>query len=324
MESEIKKLNILIFANCQASSLVIGLSKSKFLNVEYIVNFKWLEEHNTELKNHNEIQFEKSFYNCDIFIYQNIQNSKFQTDFIIENVLKKDCHTVSFSYLYFLGYFPDYFKSKYNQKTISKEYPFGLFPYEMKIFTQIVLNSKFYEIYKNQEKLNQKSILEWSFDTWSKQDQLLWIQIEDKLSKELDFLDFQGILEYSIKTLKEKEQKTDIKLAEFILENYKSFKLFDTVNHPSDILLKVLNDFIIKFLVNEKDINPIYFKEYYFQIQSLDEFQTPIFNKVYQKLNCKFSLPDVWNFHKKQISKRDWLIQNVKFMIQNYDSKYEF
>lgn len=324
MEPIFKKLKVLVFANCQATSLVMGLSQCKFLNVDYIINFKWLEEHDSELKNKSDISFESSFYDCDIFIYQTLQNSKFQSDYIIENVLKKDCKVVSFSYLYFLGYFPDYFKSKNNQKTISPEYPFGLFPYEMKIFTQLVLNSKFYEICKEIIKLNQVPFLDWPFENWLNQNQLFWIQIEDKLSKELDFLDFKGMLDYSIKTLKEKEIKTDIKLADFILENYKCHKLFDTVNHPSDILLKVLNDAIINFLICDKGIHPIYFKEYSFPSGTLDHFQTPILNKVYQNLECTFPLANSWNFHKKPISKRDWLIQNAKFIIQNYDSKYEF
>lgn len=59
---------------------------------------------------------------------------------------------------------------------------------------------------------------------------------------------YKNNFEYQINILKEKELNTDIKVSNFILKNYKKYKLFHTQNHPTYIILCEMTKQILQIL----------------------------------------------------------------------------
>lgn len=77
-------------------------------------------------------------------------------------------------------------------------------------------------------------------------------------SDKLDFK-YDERKEKGINILKSKEKTCDIKISDFILENYKKQQLFYTPNHPAPIILKIMAKQILKKLnINYQDFDNRY------------------------------------------------------------------
>lgn len=148
---------------------------------------------------------------ADLFIYQPLQGHGVNdTDYIINNYLKKTCRQISSPYLYFLGYFPDFAQDPRNEDTMSPKMPFGIFPYGSQRLMDLIAQGN-----------NAAQIIERSYGD----DFIQKEQIFEKLYK-------------SLSILRDKERHTDIKLADFIEMNYQKHQLFFSVNHPTNYLLE--------------------------------------------------------------------------------------
>ena len=194
---------LVLYGNCQLGALCKLLREYTDYNVHNITNYDivW-----------NKKPLPEILSKVDVFVYQPLCGyGNYDTKYIIENVLPKHCRKISVSYLYFLGYFPDYYKnSDENQKTITPQKPYGLFPYgHQKIKTEF---SKCANI--------EKTIIE--------------SKSENFVCKEFVESEFRRGME----KLQDNENSVDIKLYDFIDKNYRTQKLFHTVNHPSNILLQ--------------------------------------------------------------------------------------
>ena len=237
---------IVIYGNCQLGAIYRVL-KEKYVgkyDITMITNFKLIWEKR---------EIPDDFRVADILIYQPLySHGMYNTEDIINNMCKNDCQKISISYLYFNGYFPDYFKNNIdNAKTISQELPYGLFPYGMKTIT-------------DQKDLPVSNIIE--------------------RSKNNDFIDkslIQNQLQSSFHKLYEKERDVDIKCADYIEKNYKRIKLFHTVDHPTNILLQKIIDDITVYL----NVERVELLEY---DELLKDVSIPIYSCVYNTLQLEF------------------------------------
>lgn len=262
---------IVIYGNCQLGAIYRVL-KDKYVgkyDITMITNFKLIWEKK---------MIPNDFLFADILIYQPLySHGIYNTENIINNMCKNDCQKISISYLFFTGYYPDYFKNNIdNAKTISQKLPYGLFPYGMKSLTD--------QKYELPSKI-----------------------IEN--SKTHDFIEKSLIthqLQRSLEKLYEKEQYVDIKCADYISENYKKIKLFHTVDHPTNILLqKIIDD--ITILLNEQKIELLQYDEL------LKDVSIPIYPCVYDTLQLKFENLSFYS-NEKSLKYDDWIYKYINVL----------
>lgn len=260
------KTIIVLYGNCQLGimSRLLNQHYSDIFNVIQITNFDIIR---------NKISIPTIFTKAEILIYQPLKGyGNYDSEWIIKNMVPKKCKLISMSYLYFSGYFPDYHKSDLNSKTISAKYPYGLFPYcQKKISQQIEKNINIGEIIENSK-----------LDSWISNQEII-----DNCESTLKYLENQEI-------------SLDISTVDFIRNNFKKYKLFHTVNHPSNILLQFVIDQICKKL----DLPKIILDE----IEYLGGFTSIIYPCVTKSLGLEFNIKS-WTYDgNKYISYEDWII----------------
>ncbi len=206
-KKEAKKLKCTLYGNCQMKVVYDYLTKKHPERYEctLVINYKTIFDSN--LLPLQQLQ------QADIFIFQPLHgHGRIDTDYIRANYLKSSCRCISFPYIFFSGYFPDYVDDRNNIRTISDKCPFGIYGYgHQKIIDFIALG------------LAPHHILELS-------------ERDDLFSPG----ELYGNLERTLEILREKEKETDVKLSDFIKKNFRKYRLFHTVKHPTNVLLKEL------------------------------------------------------------------------------------
>jgi hypothetical protein len=214
-------MTILIFTNCQGNPLARLLSEKNIENYKYH-NFHYI--YHTVLDEN----FKKHLETCDYFIYQPLSSAYpvYNTE-NLKSYLKPSCITISFPYIFNDAFSPIFKTYKYDLP-MNGEYS--------TIETHSIIYKNIHPILT----LKQKGL---SFE-----------EVLDLYEKnQIDFL-YKERFNRSIHILKEKEKETDIKVSDFILNNYKKYKLFNYhcessntsyCNHPSNILI---NYYINKIL----------------------------------------------------------------------------
>ena len=208
-----------LYGNCQMKAISeIFMKYIPGHEYTYITNYTLIKDVNKDSKISDDML--TLLNNADVFIYQPISGYYcFDTDNIIK-CIRPNCIKISFAYLYFLGYFPDYIDDKNNAKTITEEFPYGLYPYGYESIRKLLFCGK-----------------------------NIWEIIS--IVQDPEFLTSEYVINkmnYGLKTLEEKESGTTIKLSEFIRNNYKTMRLFHTVNHPTNALLNELVNNILDVL----------------------------------------------------------------------------
>lgn len=113
-------------------------------------------------------------------------------------------------------------------------------------------------------------------------------------SKADDFLSSEDVLKqlaFSLSELKKREKHTDIKISDFIEENYTKHRLFHTQNHPSNYLLKELCKRVLARLglpIDAVDDDPMFHQE-------LLQGHLPIYPCTYKYLQLQFALDDQYD-----------------------------
>ncbi len=206
-------MKILIFSNCQG-----GVMKDFFPKTFEVVQY---HNFNYIFDSHLNSVIEEHLRSCDYFIYQPLSSvyPVYNTD-NLKRYLKPSCKTISFPYIFNDAFTPIY-KTPKHDIPINGEYS-TVDTYKI--------------IYKNIE-----PIISLKRDLNLSLEQILDLYDKNKI----DFK-YQERFDNTIKILQEKEKLTDIKVCDFILDNYKKHKLFnyhtvttDTThcNHPSNYLL---------------------------------------------------------------------------------------
>lgn len=210
-----------IYGNCQTNiyNKIFMLSddfKKKYVVIEIPNVFDLKNNYRDLMKNDD--SFWKSI---DLFIYQEVKETfgiEFSTRKIL-NKLKPGCTKVKIVNVFFTGYFPGYRSRKFDVLKGYLDVGEIAFPYEDKIFIDLAANFSF--------------------------DQTLEKLIDPFLLSENEILKNAND---SLEELKRREKGADVKIVDYIENNWKSYRLFYAVNHPVNQLLLEYTNRILKYL----------------------------------------------------------------------------
>jgi len=250
---EIKKEKpiCVVFGNCQSYYLVRILSQTDVIEAGYnIIEFPLIQDLTVEKETGFSGEILK---HISLFIYQNVSDdNKFSpllsTDRYILPALDKNCLKCSFPFSYFKGYFPQYI---WNSRNYLED---SFTPYGDAKIQEFIENG--YSIDMCVEKLRDLEL----FSGKELRDNLI-----DTLSE-----------------LQKRESNCDIKISDYILENYQKKYLFYTPSHPVTELLIEVAERIFAYL-NIQD--------YCITSENLPEndgYEMIIYPSVRYKLNLKF------------------------------------
>lgn len=235
-----------IYGNCQTGALAHTLQKSKSFSEEYILN-RIKPVQNIQRDEVQEV--ENVLKDVDLLINQIIADSYHIEELsssTLKKVLKKETLSISFPSLYFNAYFPHLDMFRGQESILSSVHDY------------IVM-------YAYLRGMNVQEVID--------------------LVKSNDFYDQQtskNILFNSIEALKQRENLNDIKIADYISNNYQEIKLFNQFNHPKGIVFDYIANQILDTLGFEK------IKESIESRTSLDWIMTPIYRSTYKNLNLNF------------------------------------
>lgn len=281
-KSKGRKKQCVLYGNCQMGVVYDYLRKEYPDLYQYtmIVNYDVLRKPE---------QFPvDSLKKADLFIFQPIiGHGNADTAYIKQNLLNEKCHCISFPYIYFSGYFPDYTEDLNNLRTFSEQFPFGIFSYGHK---------KIIEFIKLGYSPNQ--IIEKSFQ-------------HDLFSE--DFINEN--LKKTLSILEEKESAADIKIAGFIRKYFKKKRLFHTVNHPTNIILKrLVKEILLRMNLNISDVDKnVFFRKEVLATQTTDI----IYPSVAIALGLEFDISTAICFSNK-IAFAEYINDYIKYLYPEY------
>ena len=243
-----------IYTNCQRGLIFEFLKLSEEFMQTYTVNLEEVPPNHIAIRDQFVIP-DEILEITKLFIYQPL-DSKYgncSTEYVLKK-LPSDCISISLPRFYFKGYWPQHNSNPFNKA--NKENFHGLFPY----------GDQNVNLMMNQEFSKNNILQEISRKDFYNQDYLL------------------ENLDYTLTELSKREADTDIKVSDFILENYRKYRLFHTVNHPTDIVgFEVANQILRKLNMSPipKGTQPKY-KEV------LGGLQVPIYPSVIYGLGLSF------------------------------------
>jgi hypothetical protein len=195
----------------------------------------------------------------DVFIYQKVSKNndfgeKLSSDYIIDK-LRVDCKKICITNPWFYGYYPQsYLHDDKNDKNVCyDENRYGLFPY------------KDYYI----EKCYKKGNIDSAIQALSVGEQGLQYEVIPNLVKSFEIIENQ-------------ELNCDIKIIDYIKSEYRKKRLFYTLNHPINEVLKVIAYRICIYL-------DLVVAEVADTAMSLEGFDQAIYPFVKEILNLEFS-----------------------------------
>lgn len=197
-----------VFGNCQSFFMNRILQHTDKINEKYVIcYFPFVQD----MKEEKEIGLSEEYLSkISLFIYQIITKDNkfspyFETNRYILPKLKDDCIRCSIPFVYFKGYFPQYIP---NRRYIGKGLNYG-----DSVLTRLMEDGK-----------NDDEILE-------------LIRTKKFFSKEV----IEDNVVESLNDLKSRESRCDIKISDYIEKNFRTKRLFYTVNHPiTEILVEVM------------------------------------------------------------------------------------
>lgn len=210
----------MIYGNCHMDVVRKYLFRSSEYLSEYIT-FVFPPIYDIEKSNIDNID-ESFLQEIDLLIYQRIERTnqfgvKWNTEDMMQR-LKQGCRTVSVPNTIFYGYFP---QEGHRSNTILKN---------QKNFRPMFTGDKFIE----REFYESGSISE-TIEIIKKKDYLSASVIDKNLRKSIRMLELQ-------------DAWCDIKMTDYILENYKRIFLFTEPKHPINIFFKEMTQRILKYI----------------------------------------------------------------------------
>lgn len=272
-----------VYGNCQSLYVNMLLQKSEQFTKDYIMCVMPFIQNMLEERNTGIAEGVLKHFSC--FIYQiakrdNVFGEKLSTDVLL-SLLKDDVKKCSIPFVYLSSYFPQYIKNTRNDDARRGE---GHVPYgDIEIQSRFEAGKSVKQIV---EELNQDAL----FD-----------------KKEL-----QERHELSISELKIREGRCDIKISDYLEENYKSKCLFYSPSHPTNECLVELVYRIMKFFEYEEEVLD------YLDVIENDRVEMYIYPSVKKHLNLTFKKDKFW-LYKAEETKR----QGIQEYVQEY-KKYCF
>lgn len=248
-----KKNKFSFYGNCQLDNICNQLNASDdFRNLyEYVpVKAVYLLEKD-DLKS-----IKEAFSKVDVLIYQGVgTNFKNGPEFASDNILtflKKDCKKILIPSLFFNAYFPDFHEIVVNDYGVLTTPLMGSF-HDLNIVYAYIKKLKcsdFAKIYSNEN-------------------------YYDKIY-------CHKLLTNALNSLQEREvdNNVDIRISDFIRENYDKQKLFNCQNHPKPPIIQYVIDNIILRLGLDIKVEV--------KKSCLDVLECPVHPSIYKNLNLKF------------------------------------
>ena len=258
VSNEYIKSKIAIYGNCHVRGIEICLKNSKNFNSKYeLIKLPYFFE--------GEGPPEKDqLTTCDYFIYQEIREKnalgvEFGTKRLFD-FIPRNCQCIQIPNLYELGYcfFPQNYLHLNAPHYINKNNP----PYKgdergLFVHGDYVIDS------------------------------LMDMPVNDvvKLVKSLDIISKHTIIEMFdryISKITERETEWDIKIADFIIDNYRDIQMFNDFGHPSNVVIKKMAQDLLKLLDVDDDLDN------FNMIFELDEYEDPIYPCVKNVLGLNY------------------------------------
>ena len=237
----------IIYGNCQGRQLEYILNQSNLFTQKYITYYY----PNYELINSKidlDINFINLLKNCKLFIYQPVKKKHgiYSTSKNIDNniysYLSINCIKISFIYINNIAidtFLYETFDSNMNNIDIKLLYNIE----EIK-----TINTKFYIFYNY---FGFKNIFNLKLNI-----NMNNIDIISLFDNNLLDFNFEERWDFSFNILKDNEKITDIKISDFIENNYKNIELFYTNNHPTNyIFLEIANQIFNKINIPKLEYN---------------------------------------------------------------------
>jgi uncharacterized protein (UPF0332 family) len=200
-------MNVVIYANCQGMGVSYFLKKSNYILNNYHINHIRIDDLVFKKNNMNYHLISKA----DIFIYQHLddKHGNISTNNILK-ILKPECKTISFPYIYNNSFYPVkgplVIKDSHRKKLCSVIFD------NSEIITDLI--DKKYDLNK-----------------------ILKLYLENKIN-----FNYQKRWDYTNNILQEKEKNCDVKIVDFIKQNFSKQRLFLLENHPTSIIfINVVN-----------------------------------------------------------------------------------
>lgn len=229
---------------------------------------------------------EKALKYMDVWIHEDIRNDNIfgyeYSDEYISSFVNKKTKRIVIPHLYSLGagFFP-HAKEINNKNTplLNGAYENGMFPYKDSVIDKCVsMHMSFEKIYEyvNEDNILSKEYIVNNFDTY-------------------------------IDKIRQREKSWDIKISDFILENYKNYKLFYDIGHPTNIILrKICIEILIRLGINDNSIHTD---------KRLDYHEVPIYPWIRKVLKMEWN-EELIRFDENAIKCMDTM--NVKEYVKEY------
>ena len=215
-------MNIVIYANCQGGGIKHFLEKSKEIQNKYKSIYHIRADDLVFKKNNLDLNYVK---NANVFIYQHIddRHGDIGTNNIL-NFLNPDCIKISFTYIYNNSFYP--VKGPLIIEHSHKSKLCKIIYDNSEVITKLIDDNKtleeIYELYENNM---------------------------------IDFL-FEERWNNTMKILQTREKKCDIKISDYIIQNFKKERLFLIENHPTSVIfIQVVNQILEILKIDKLNIN---------------------------------------------------------------------
>ncbi|ERT04243.1 nucleotide-diphospho-sugar transferase family protein [Lyngbya aestuarii BL J] len=247
----------LMYTNCQRGLIFEFLKLSNEFMKEFKVELDKVPHNHTAIKEGIKIS-DNILKDAKLFIYQPLDDKygELSTNSILSR-LPSECICISLPRLYFKGYWPQHGANPYSKITGDIQ---SLFSYGDTNLNQMI-----------EEGVPKEEIIQ-------------------RINK-LDFYNHEDLidnLEYTLNEISKREEYTDVKISEFIRQNYKNYRLFHTINHPTDMVGREVANQILQILNMPKlseNVLP-------FHKEVLGGLQVPIYPSVREKLGLNFITPN--------------------------------
>lgn len=301
----IDKRLVLLHGNCHMSVIQAYLESSRGFGDKYAI-YPNPPVYNNEKGTIDAVVLK----NCDIWIHEDIRSDNpygyFLSDEYVRQQWMKDTNgdlknkiEIIVPHLFGLGkaFFPQMAWNHKNEKLNNAQDANGMFPHADVIIDQCV----------------EKGMVE--------DDIIAYCMSTDVLDKDLVVNNF----EFYMNKIKEREKVWDVKIYDFLLENYQHTKLFYDVGHPTNIVIeKICHDILNRLGIDSDDI---------YTDLVMDEYENPVYPTVKYWLKLQWNEKEIRKSYsaRKCCNKMDfkeyireylWWIYGFKFSGRNiFDGK---
>lgn len=274
-------LKVALIGNCQMDIVSKMLLTSQTFNSKYIISYNHAIH---KITNEEMINFINNILpELSLLIYQPITDTyrskegNFSLNYI-KSKLHINCKLIVIPNSYFTGYFPEmvYIKDREN-KNISK---YGIDYHDKNIINRFV---------KNPDDKNNCEVLLRQYNS---------LNYYTKHYSE-------KIVDISLQNLIRREKSCDIIISDFIKKNYKKYRLFHTLNHPTKKLLQEVSNRVLENLGLKRDVN--------YDDEVLNSVIFPIYNSTYYNLNLIFDSGRNYHMKKETIQVKDGINKFLYF-----------